>query len=141
MWTVLTSNWFCYFVGIAILLLLVCYVCNWIKNKHPSSPEDTIYYQVTDVDGNKSIIHDSGVKPSENPIGSSFNLQILKTEINDGKTIDLSTPDFLHIGHSPKSLTHKLGVDPDHLNDEGLYYTLSIEVPDGKNPEFPFSRI
>ena len=140
MWTVLTSNWFCYLVGIAILLLLVYYVCKWIKNKHPT-PEDTIYYQVTDVDGNKSIIHDSGVRPSMNPIGSSFNLQILKSEINNGDTIEISTPDFLDIGHSPKNLTYKLAVDPDHLNDEGLYYTLSIEIPDGKFPEFPFSRV
>lgn len=134
----LPNNWFCYFVGIAVLLLLVYYVTKWIKNKHPSL-EDTIYYQVTDMDGNKSIIHDSGVKPSENPIGSSFNLQILKQEINNEKENNLSTPDFLNLGHTPKSLTYKLGVDPYYLNDEGLYYTLLIEIPDGKIPEFPFS--
>jgi hypothetical protein len=116
----------------------VYYVCKWIKNKHPT-PEDAIYYQVADVDGNKGIIHDSGIKPSEHPPGSHFDIQILKTEINDSKEINLSTPDYLYLGHSPKNLTHKLGVDPDYLNDEGLYYTLLVVVPDGKNPKFPFS--
>nr|QBK85723.1 MAG: uncharacterized protein LCMAC101_03180 [Marseillevirus LCMAC101] len=108
--------------------------------RQPPLPEDTIYYQVTDVDGNKSIIHDSGIKPSEHPSGSNISLQILKREVNNGVEINLTTPDFLYIGHSPKGLTYKLGVDPNHLNDDELYYTLSIDVPpNGKNPEFPFA--
>ena len=89
----LPNNWFCYLVGIGVILLLVYYVCKWVKNKYPD-PEDAIYYQVTDVNGNKGIIHDSGVKSSEHPPGSNFNLQILKTEINNEKEIELSTPEY-----------------------------------------------
>ena len=138
MWSKLPNNWFCYLVGLGVLLLLVYYVCKRVKNKYPT-PEDSIYYQVTDVDGNKGIIHDSGVKPSEHPPGSNFNLQILKTEVNNEKEINLSTPDYLNIGHHPKSLTFKLGVDSAYLNDEGLYYTLLIVTPNGKDTKFPFT--
>lgn len=138
MWTKLPNNWFCYLVGIGVLLILVYYVCKWIKNKHPPL-EDAIYYQVTDVNGKKGIIHDSGVKASDHLPGSNFNLQILKTEVNNEKEIELSEPDYLNIGHHPKSLTHKLAVDPAYLNDEGLYYTLLIVVPDGRNSKFPFT--
>ena len=138
MWSIMSSSWFCYLIGVAIFLLLVYYVTKWMKSQ-PPLPEDTIYYQVTDVDGNKSIIHDSGIKPSENPPGSNISLQILKREVNNGVEKNLTTPDYLYMGHSPKGLMYKLGVDSNYLTDDGLYYTLSLDIPDGKKPEFPFS--
>ena len=55
------------------------------------------------------------------------------------KRLNYLLQNTLNIGHHPKSLTYKLGVDPAYLNDEGLYYTLLVIVPDGKTPKFPFS--
>ena len=144
MWSSIKNNWLLATVIVlalvAVFLLLVYYMTKW-TGKPPTPLEDAIYYQVTDIDGNKSIIHDSGIKPSKYPPGSNFNLQILKREINNSQETILNTPDYLHLGHSPKNLSYKLGVDAIYLNDEGLYYTLLVVVPLGKDPAFPFSYI
>ncbi len=138
MWTNIRGNWFCYLIGIAVFLLLIYYVTRWMKQQ-PLLPEDTIYYQVIDDTGQKSIIHDSGIKPSNRSPGSVFTIQILKNETNNGQDIHIGMPTKILLGHSPKNLSYLLSVNQNNLNEEELYYTLSIEVPVAKNERFPFN--
>ena len=48
--------------------------------KTSQPPIDSFYYLAVDNTGNKSIIHDSGIRPSKTQPGSVITLQILKRD-------------------------------------------------------------
>ncbi len=109
------------FVGIMLLILIYFFV---IKNEY--IPEDTIYFYIIDQKDNKSIKHDSGIKPSTLESNTSTSLQIIKNEINDGKVNYISFPITLVFGRHPKDINNKYLIESKSVTEEEDYYTITI---------------
>lgn len=127
----LPSNPLWYILGIVLFLIIIWIICQYYKALPDNEEGDTFYYQVIDKLGNKSIIHDSGIKPEEEAYTTQ--LQIVKSEYNDEKKTDLSLPSTLLLGRSPKKLDSRIDLDPKYVIEEKLYYCVNLTIPeDGK---------
>lgn len=96
-------NSFFYVFGLVLFGIVLWILVKYIKKQH-YPPTDAFYYQVEDEDGRKSIIHLSGIKPSETIPETPIIFSILKISYNDGRSIVCSTPKNLWIGYHPKEL-------------------------------------
>nr|QBK84762.1 MAG: uncharacterized protein LCDPAC01_02430 [Pithovirus LCDPAC01] len=122
------GNWLFYLIAVLISVILLYLLAKSILNISYTPPEDTFYYKITDEEGNESIIHDSGIKPSETPPGSYTNIQILKKEINNGVSQNLARPEIIKLGMHPKNLEWRL--TPKNIIEDDLYYIVTILIPD-----------
>lgn len=118
------SNWLWFSIAIIVTLIIIWCVAKYIKS-YPS--EDTYYFSVTDVEGVVSCIHDSGIKPSQTPPSSIISLQILKSEYNNGKKTDISTPLIIRLGNHPKNL--KWSISPMSIDENDIYYIVKLQSP------------
>jgi len=66
----------------------------------PGVDHDTLYFRVTDDKGIVSMIHDSGIKPSEQKKSTEDHIEfpVSKIEYNEGKEKILSRPVKIEIG-------------------------------------------
>lgn len=96
-------NSFFYIFGLVLFGIILWILVKYIRKQH-YPPTDAFYYQVEDEDGRKSIIHLSGIKPSETIPGSIITFSQLKVSYNDGKTLMCHTPKKLWIGYHSKEL-------------------------------------
>nr|QBK86374.1 MAG: uncharacterized protein LCMAC102_01690 [Marseillevirus LCMAC102] len=126
------GNWLFYLIAVLISVILLYLLAKSILNISRPPPEDTFYYKITDEEGIESIIHDSGIKPSETPPGSYTNIQILKKEINNGVSQNLAWPEIIKLGMHPKHLEWKL--TPKNIIEDDLYYIVTILIPDLYSP-------
>ena len=122
--------WIFYLVAILTISAVIWGLYKYMyKTSQP--PIDSFYYLAVDNTGNKSIIHDSGIRPSKTQPGSVITLQILKREYNDGKPNDLTFPSAIKLGMNPKEL--EWSYQPQNIQDHGEYYAVDI-----MSPENPF---
>lgn len=96
-------NSFFYVFGLFLFAIIIWITVKYIKKQH-YPPTDSFYYRIEDLKGNKSIIHNSGIKPSETVPGSVITFSILKISYNDGKSFVCEMPRSLWIGYHPKEL-------------------------------------
>jgi hypothetical protein len=121
---IIYRNWIWFVVAVVFFLIVIYFIVRYIRRQYP--PEDTYYFSIEDEDGNRSIIHDSGIRPSQTSPGIRISLQILKTEYSEGKKTKIGTPKYIHLGMNKYNLyrTEILSI-----SDEGEYYTIEIEAP------------
>ena len=90
-----------------------------MKRAPDAKDTDHVYYQIKDSNGAKSIIHNSGKLNGLYKLPVSF--QILKNEVNDGKTINLSKPIAIYLGTDSNRLSRVINLD-DVKEDDLCYY-------------------
>ena len=135
------SNWLFYFIGVALVLIVIWLIVKYITSS-PLSREDTFYYMVTDITGKESFIHDSGIRPSQTKPGEELTLQILKIEVNDGSENDISIPSIIKLGMNSKDLRWKINLSDGNIKEEDNYYLVNFNSPKdnpfyGKKQIFP----
>lgn len=123
--------WLAYFIVLCVFIIIIWKITVYIK-KINLPKEDTFYYRVTDVLGNQSIIHNSGIKPSEVGIstnsttGNAVVFSILKNEYNDGIVKNISKPYKIEIGYHPRNLFNAEIIS---IKEEDLLYKIEISPP------------
>lgn len=135
------SNWLFYFIGVALVLIVIWLIVKYIKSSS-LRPEDTFYYTVTDIIGKESFIHDSGIRPSKTKPGEKLTLQILKKEVSSGSLNNISIPSIIKLGMNSKDLKWKINLEGDNIKEEDTYYLVNFNSPKdnhfyGKNKKFP----
>jgi hypothetical protein len=118
--------WLFYVITFITFIVVVWIACRFIKNKKDSEIVDTIYYKVSDISGNESIIHDSGIKPSEIVPNSKVIFQLLKEEYHDGVSRKNDYPYSLKIGYNPKNLFE---AQIQKIDEEDILYKIEFEFP------------
>lgn len=118
--------WLFYLITFITFIVLVWFACKLIQNKKDSEKHDTIYYQVFDISGNESIIHDSGIKPSETIPSSKITLQLLKEEYHNGELKKNDYPYSLKIGYNPKNL---FNLEIQKITEDELLYKIECNFP------------
>lgn len=87
---------------------------------------DTIYYKITDVNGNVSSIHDSGIKPSLSK--NNVKIPVLKIEYNENQVKKIDTPVLIEYGKQIFDLKNKMNIIPNSIIDKGDYYVIEIPI-------------
>lgn len=116
--------WIFYLIVLIIFIIVVWKITKYIKTKNYPK-EDVFYYKVTTISGNQSIIHNSGIKPSEIKEKSIF-FSILKNEYNNGEVQNISDPYKIEIGYHPKNLFNAKIIS---IKEEKLLYKIEVEPP------------
>lgn len=121
--------WFVYVVVLCLFLIVVWKIVTFINKNKPLPPPtaedgETLYYQVTDVNNNSSIIHDSGIKHSTLEKCSNVSFTVLKNEYNDGKINNISLPKQIKVGYNPKKLYN---IPFDSIKEEDLFYSIGVK--------------
>lgn len=129
---------------IIISVVIIICVLLWIsKNKSqdsenqtladyftPGVDHDTIYYMITDVNGVKSIIHDSGLKPSsftaKSEKSDNLTISVVKNEYNDGKLTVIGYPLKINFGCSVFNLENEIRISSDDIQDKKDLYIIKI---------------
>jgi hypothetical protein len=118
--------WLFYIITFITFIAVVWITCRFIKNKKDSEKADTIYYKVFDISGNDSIIHDSGIKPSEMIFPSQkVVIQLLKEEYHNGEIRKNDYPYSLKIGYNPKNLFE---IQIQKIEEEELLYKIEFNL-------------
>jgi hypothetical protein len=87
---------------------------------------DTIYYKITDISGNTSSIHDSGIKPSK--ISEKVKIPVLKIEYNETQVKKIDNPVLIEHGRQIFDLKNKIKITPEIIEDKGDFYLIEIKV-------------
>ncbi len=119
------DNWVWYMIAVGLALIIIWVLAKYIRSAPP--PQDTFYYKVIDSAGTESCNHDSGIRPSKTPEGETIQLQVLKKEYNDGKSVELCFPQTIKLGLHYNDLRWTLS--PTKVEDAGLYYIVDITAP------------
>lgn len=94
----------------------------------PGVDHDTLYFKVTDEVGVTSMIHDSGIKPSE--LKKSNNSHVLifisKHEYNEGEEKKIGLPKEIKIGTQIFDLKNVVSVKKHQVADKGDHYVANI---------------
>lgn len=91
--------------------------------------DDTIYFKLTDRTGNKSMIHDSGIKPSLLKGIDKITMKVVKYEYNDGIESLLDKPVEIAIGQNIFNLAKIIKLGGDDIQDKSNHYVLTIKNP------------
>lgn len=108
------------------LLVILCIIAIlfwcWSSSTETLAFQESLYFQVEDIDGKKSTIHDSG----QDPTLRELRLQILKREINNRRATILATPRQIYLGSHPERLNDTIQVSPKDFQDMGDYYIVRV---------------
>jgi hypothetical protein len=89
---------------------------------------DTLYFRFKDENGNVSMIHDSGIKPSTlKHSNSNVLMKIVKYEYNDGVEKILARPVELAIGQNIYNLVTDIKLTPDQVQEKRDHYIVIID--------------
>lgn len=101
---------------------------NTIENHFKKGVDhDTIYYKITDINGNVSSIHDSGIKPSK--LSEKIaKIPVLKTEYNENQVKKIENPMLIEYGKQIFDLKNKMNITPNSMIDKGEYYIIEIPI-------------
>jgi len=122
----LSSGWLFYIITTFVFIIIVWIICKYIKNNKNHLNENTFYYTVKDVEGNLSIIHDSGIRPSETKPGSTIILSILKNEYHNGAISNILYPKEIKLGYNPHNLLKSNILE---IEEEDLLYKIKVSSP------------
>lgn len=94
----------------------------------PGVDHDTLYFKVTDEVGVTSMIHDSGIKPSElkKSIYDRVPIFISKHEYNEGEEKKIGLPKEIKIGTQIFDLKNVVSVEKHQVADKGDHYIANI---------------
>jgi len=89
---------------------------------------DTLYFKVTDENGVTSMIHDSGIKPSELKKSDNSHIPIFisKHEYNEGEEKKIGLPREIKIGTQIFDLKNVVVVEKHQVSDKGDHYIADI---------------
>lgn len=94
----------------------------------PGVDHNTIYFRVTDSQGQVSYVHDSGVNPGKAAQDGEFKLNVVKQEYNNGEQRHLQMPVKVEYGQQIANLKHVYNIGPDRVKDKNSYYVLTINI-------------
>ena len=94
----------------------------------PGVDHDTLYFKVTDENGVTSMIHDSGIKPSELKKSTSDRVPIFisKLEYNEAEEKKIGLPKEIKIGTQIFDLKNVVSVEKNKVVDKGDHYIANI---------------
>lgn len=94
----------------------------------PGVDHDTLYFKVTDEVGVTSMIHDSGIKPSELKKSKNSHIPIFisKHEYNEGQEKKVRLPKKIEIGTQIFDLKNVVSVEKHQVSDKGDHYIANI---------------
>lgn len=94
----------------------------------PGVDHDTLYFKVTDEAGVTSMIHDSGIKPSElkKYVHDRVPIFISKNEYNEGEEKKIGLPKEIKIGTQIFDLKNVVPVGRRQVADKGDHYVVNI---------------
>lgn len=94
----------------------------------PGVDHDTLYFKVTDEVGVTSMIHDSGIKPSElkKSVYDRVPIFISKHEYNEGEEKKIGLPKEIKIGTQIFDLKNVVSVEKHQVVDKGDHYIANI---------------
>lgn len=92
----------------------------------PGVDHDTLYFRVTDENGVTSMIHDSGIKPSESKKFDHVPFFISKREYNEGEEKTIGLPKKLEIGTQIFDLGSTVSVEKHQIVEKSDHYIVNV---------------
>jgi hypothetical protein len=124
-------------VGACIVAITIYYLMQTVKNTEKADKfieeltnknvvRDNLYFKFKDENGNVSMVHDSGIKPSAMKSSEKILMKVVKYEYNDGIEKILGRPVELAIGQNIYHLVTNIKLTPDQVQEKRDHYIVSI---------------